>query len=102
LTGASAGEDFQLVEEPSELASVKETASAGEDFQLVEEPSELASVKETASAGEDFQLVEEPSELASVKETADADDVCSKIIIVLNKFELLLGERFGVFRDGAP
>jgi hypothetical protein len=55
-----------------------------------------------ASAGEDFQLVKELSELAPVKETGNADEVCSQLIILLNKFELLLGETFGFFRDGAP
>jgi hypothetical protein len=37
-----------------------------------------------------------------VKETADADEVCSQLIILLNKSELLLGEMIGFFRDGAP
>jgi len=55
-----------------------------------------------ASAGDDFQLVKELSELAPVKETADADEVCSQLIILLNKSELLLGELFGFFHDGTP
>jgi len=55
-----------------------------------------------ASAGDDFQLVKELSELAPVKETAYADEVCSQLIILLNKSELLLGELFGFFHDGTP